>query len=445
MPLTEVKTSKKKKVGFVHLGCPKNLVDTETMLGILDKDNYEIVASEDDADIVLVNTCAFIDAAQKESVETLANLAGQDKELLITGCLAQRFQQELLDLFPEAKAVVGINNVAEIGDVMKKVEKGERVLAMQQDPTYILKEDSVRRHITVGSYTYVKIAEGCDFKCAFCIIPSMRGTFRSRSVENIVENVRELAQKGVPEVVLVGQDNTSYGKDINSSLAELLQQLDKIEELSWVRFMYAYPSLVTQELLETIARGNRLVKYLDVPLQHSHPDILKRMHRPYTNLIKFCDWVRASIPDVKIRTTFIVGFPGETDAHYQHLKETIQACRFDRLGVFEYSDVDGAASNTLDGKVPARVMKDRRNELMAMQQHISYDKNRELVGQTLPVLVDLVTEMGLAEGRTQWDAPEVDNTVQINIKPGQRVVPGEVLDVKITGCTPYDLKGEPVL
>lgn len=427
----------KKKVGFVHLGCPKNLVDTETMLGILDKDQHQIVASEEEADIVLVNTCAFIDSAQKESVSVLANLAEQGKELLITGCLAQKFQGELLDLFPEAKAVVGINNVAEIGDVMKRVESGERVLAMQQDPTYILEEDTVRRHITVGSYTYLKIAEGCDYKCSFCIIPSMRGTFRSRSVENIVENAREMAQRGVTEIILVGQDTTSYGKDIGSSLPALLRALNEVEEIEWIRFMYAYPNLVSDELLETINDCDKVVKYLDCPLQHSHPEILKRMRRPVTDLVEFAARARAKIKNVKLRTSFIVGFPGETEEHYQHLKEIIEQVQWDRLGVFEYSDVDTAHSKTLDGKVKKSVIKQRRNELMALQQQIAFAKNQEMIGQTVDVLIDMVNQYGTLIGRTQWDAPEVDNTVQVK---GQ-AVPGEIVKVKITHVTPYDLKG----
>jgi ribosomal protein S12 methylthiotransferase len=426
-----------KKVGFVHLGCPKNLVDTETMLGILDKEHHQIVASEEEADIVLVNTCAFIDSAQKESVSVLASLAEQGKELLITGCLAQKFQGELLDLFPEAKAVVGINNVAEIGAVMKRVENGERVLAMQQDPTYILEEDTVRRHITAGSYTYLKIAEGCDYKCSFCIIPSMRGLFRSRSLENIVQNAREMAQRGVTEIILVGQDTTSYGKDIGSSLPALLRALNEVEEIEWIRFMYAYPNLVSDELLETINDCDKVVKYLDCPLQHSHPDVLKRMRRPVTDLVAFAERARAKIKNVKLRTSFIVGFPGETEEHYQHLKEVIQQVQWDRLGVFEYSDVDTAHSKTLDDKVKKSVIKQRRNELMALQQQIAFTRNQAMIGQTVDVLIDMINQYGTLIGRTQWDAPEVDNTVQVK---GQ-AVPGEIVKVKITHVTPYDLKG----
>lgn len=427
----------KKKVGFVHLGCPKNLVDTETMLGILDGDGHEIVASEEEADIVLVNTCAFIEQAQQDSVRALATLAEQGKKLIISGCLAQKFQGELLDLFPEAGAVVGINNVPEIGAVMKRMETGERVLAIQQDPTYILEEDAIRKHITVGSYVYVKIAEGCDYRCSFCIIPSMRGDFRSRSVDNIVQNVRELAESGVTEVILVGQDTTSYGKDIQSSLPALLRALNEIDGIQWIRFLYAYPNLVSDELLDTIRTCEKVVKYLDCPLQHTHPEILKRMRRPVVDTEAFVARVREKVPGIRLRTGFIVGFPGETEEHYQHLKQTIQNVGWDRMGVFEYSDVDTAHSKTLDGKVPKRIIKQRRNELMALQQPIAYEKNRALVGQVLPVLIDTETQYGTLSGRTQWDAPEIDNSVLVK----GHAVPGEIVSVRITGATPYDLKG----
>jgi ribosomal protein S12 methylthiotransferase len=284
----------------------------------------------------------------------------------------------------------------------------------------------------------VKIAEGCDYNCSFCIIPSMRGAFRSRSVENIVENVTGLVQGGASEVVLVGQDTTSYGKDIGSSLPALLRSLNEIEGLQWIRFMYAYPNLVSDELLETINDCDKVVKYLDCPLQHSHPEILKRMRRPQADVVAFAQRVRSKIRNVKLRTSFIVGFPGETEEHYQHLKQTIQSVEWDRMGVFEYSDVDTAHSQTLDGKVPKAVIKARRNELMAIQQPISYAKNQALVGQTLPVLIDSINPYGTAIGRTQWDAPEVDNTVLVK----GHMTPGELVQVSITSATPYDLKGQ---
>lgn len=436
--MTQLSLETPQKIGFVHLGCPKNLVDTENMLGILEKDGHQIVASEEEADIVLVNTCAFIEKAQQESVRSLATLAEQGKKLVISGCLAQKFQGELLDLFPEAGAVVGINNVPEIGQVFRRMETGERVLAVQQDPTYILEDDTVRKHITVGSYVYVKIAEGCDYKCSFCIIPSMRGLFRSRPQANIIDNVKELADKGVSEVILVGQDTTSYGKDFEGgSLAGLLRALNDVDGIRWIRFMYAYPNLVSDELLETINDCDKVVKYLDCPLQHSHPEILKRMRRPQTDLVEFAERVRSKIKNVKLRTSFIVGFPGETEEHYQHLKDTIQQVEWDRLGVFEYSDVDTAHSQTLDGKVPKKIIKERRNELMAIQQPIAYAKNMAMVGDVVPVLIETQEKFGSLTGRTQWDAPEIDNTVQVK----GHAIPGEIVPVKITGATPYDLKG----
>jgi ribosomal protein S12 methylthiotransferase len=430
----------KKKIGFVHLGCPKNLVDTETMLGLLEKDGHQIVASESEADLVLVNTCAFIDDAQKESVQVLVNLAEQGKRLMIAGCLAQKFQGELLDLFPEADAVVGTHNVPDISSVLSRINKGERVLAVQQDPQFVLEEDTVRRHVTVGPWVYVKVSEGCDYRCTFCIIPSMRGNLRSRKIENIVENVRELADRGVSEVVLVGQDNTSFGKDTGENLSDLLERLNAIENLQWIRFLYAYPNdRLDTRLLHTIRDCDKVVKYLDCPLQHTHPDILKRMGRPIKDTVEFVDWIRSEVPDIRLRTSFITGFPGETEEHFQHMLDTVQRVEWDRLGVFEYSDVDTAASTNLDAKVPKKVMKARRKAIMELQQGISYRKNQALIGQTLPVIIDEQRPSGLLVGRTQWDAPEIDNAVLV--KATRTVVPGEIVPVLIQQATPYDLKG----
>jgi ribosomal protein S12 methylthiotransferase len=431
-------------IGFVHLGCPKNLVDTETMLGVLEADGHRLVSSDDEADLMLVNTCAFIDEAQKESIQTLVGLAERGKRLMIAGCLAQKFQGELLELFPEADAVVGTHNVADVASVLRRVQAGERVLATQQDPTYLLDDDTQRRHVTVGASVYVKISEGCDYRCKFCIIPSMRGNLRSRSVASIVESVRRLTDDGASEIVLIGQDNTSYGRDIDTDLPTLLRALNELPNLKWLRFLYAYPNnRLNQELLETIRDCDKVVKYLDCPLQHSHPAMLKAMNRPDFNGIEaWAEWVRATVPNIKLRTTFIVGFPGETDEHFEHLKQTIERVKFDRLGVFEYSDVDGAASNALGEKVPKAVAKQRRNQLMALQQTISYQLNQQLVGQTLPVIIDELRPSGLAVGRTQWDAPEVDNQVLISPTAGQAPpMPGEIVDVKVTGVTPYDVKG----
>jgi ribosomal protein S12 methylthiotransferase len=431
-------------IGFVHLGCPKNLVDTETMLGVLEADGHRLVSSDDEADLMLVNTCAFIDEAQKESIQTLVGLAERGKRLMIAGCLAQKFQGELLELFPEADAVVGTHNVADVASVLRRVQAGERVLATQQDPTYLLDDDTQRRHVTVGASVYVKISKRCDYRCKFCIIPSMRGNLRSRSVASIVESVRRLTDDGASEIVLIGQDNTSYGRDIDTNLPTLLRALNELPNLKWLRFLYAYPNnRLNQELLETIRDCDKVVKYLDCPLQHSHPAMLKAMNRPDFNGIEaWAEWVRAAVPNIKLRTTFIVGFPGETDEHFEHLKQTIERVKFDRLGVFEYSDVDGAASNALGEKVPKAVAKQRRNQLMALQQTISYQLNQQLVGQTLPVIIDELRPSGLAVGRTQWDAPEVDNQVLISPTAGQAPpMPGEIVPVTVTGVTPYDVKG----
>jgi ribosomal protein S12 methylthiotransferase len=442
MPTATSETVKPLNIGFVHLGCPKNLVDTETMLGRLEQDGHTIVADETDADMVLVNTCAFIEDAQKESIQTLVRLAEGGKRLLISGCLAQKFQGELLDLFPEADAVVGTHQVADVASVVRKVQQGERVLAIQQDPTYLLQDDGARRHVTMGASVYVKISEGCDYRCKFCIIPSMRGNLRSRTVDNIEASVKELVAKGVSEIVLIGQDNTSYGRDIDTDLPMLLKRLNQIEGLQWLRFLYAYPNnRLNDDLLDAIRASEHVVKYLDCPLQHTHPDMLKRMNRPIIDTVEWAKWVRESIPGVRLRSTFIVGFPGETDEEFQHLKDTIQAVEWDRLGVFEYSDVDSAASTDLPDKVPAKVKTQRRREIMEIQQGISYRKNQALIGQTLPVIVDEIRASGLIVGRSQWDSPEIDN--QVLIQAGTvNVLPGDLIAVKIGQVTPYDLKGQ---
>ena len=443
---TETTPSKVKPVsiGFLHLGCPKNLVDTETMLGKLANDGHRIVADEAEADLMLVNTCAFIEEAQKESVQALVRLAEQGKRLMIAGCLAQKFQGELLELFPEADAVVGTHQVADVASVLRRVQGGERVLSVQQDPTYLLHEDSHRHHITMGASVYVKVSEGCDYACQFCIIPSMRGKLRSRSVANIVENVKQLADKGVQEVVLVGQDNTSYGRDIGTDLPTLLEALNEVDGLSWIRFMYAYPnSRLDQRLLETIRDCDKVVKYLDCPLQHTHPEVLRLMKRPpLPNVGEWVDWVRSTVPGIKLRTSFIVGFPGETEEAFEHLRDQMELNRWDRLGVFEYSDVEGAASTLLPNKVGKATIKQRRNTLMALQQKIAYAANQALIGHTLPVLIDEIRSSGLAVARTQWDAPEVDNQALIAPYAGRpALLPGDLVAMKVTQVTPYDLKG----
>lgn len=427
-----------KRIGFVHLGCPKNLVDTENMLGLLHEAGHQIVGEESDADVMLVNTCSFIDKAQEESVRNLVHLAEAGKKIVITGCLSQKYKDELLDLIPEANAVVGTGDLTKIVDVVDRIHRGERVVSVTQDPTYILEDDSKRLHITAGSYVFLKIAEGCDYRCSFCIIPSLRGDFRSRSLESIVEDARRFAERGVSEIILVGQDTTSYGKEFGSSLPGLLRALNRVDGLQWIRFMYAYPNLVSDELLDTIAECEKVVKYLDCPLQHMHPEVLRRMRRPVMDHVAFTQRVRDRIPNVKLRTGLIVGFPGETEEHFDYLLETVREVEFDRLGVFEYSDVEGAYSQGLDGKVSKREIQRRRREVMALQQEISLRKNQALIGQTLNVLVDTANpNKNTFEGRTQWDAPEIDNRV-LGKGPA---VPGEIVPVTVQSVTPYDLKG----
>lgn len=426
------------KVGFVHLGCPKNLVDTENMLGLLSQAGHTIVADDAEADVMLVNTCSFIEDAQKESVKHLVQHAEAGKKIVVTGCLAQKYQGELLDLFPEAQGVVGTGNLTEIVDIVQKVRNGERIVSVTQDPTYILEDDSHRLNITHGGYVYLKIAEGCDYRCGFCIIPSMRGDFRSRTLESIVADAKKYADKGVSEVILIGQDTTSYGKDIQTSLPKLLRALNEVEGLNWIRFMYAYPNLVSDDLLDAMAECDKVVKYMDVPLQHMHPSVLKSMRRPVMDHIEMLKKIRSRVPNIKIRTGLIVGYPGETEEQFEFMLNSLDDAQFDRMGVFEYSDVEGAASQKLENKVPKKEITRRRNLMMAKQQSISLAKNKQLVGQTVDVLIDMIDPMkGTFEGRTQWDAPEVDNKVMGKVTGN--ILPGDIIPVTITSATAYDL------
>ncbi|MCA9807996.1 MAG: 30S ribosomal protein S12 methylthiotransferase RimO [Cyanobacteria bacterium HKST-UBA06] len=434
-----------KTIGYVHLGCPKNLVDTETMLGKLGSAGHRIVGDESQADVVLVNTCSFIDSAQQESVQNLVRLAEDGKKVIITGCLSQKYQSELLDLIPEAHAVVGTGDLDKIVEVVNRVDRGERVISVTQDPTYLLTDDSERMHVTMGSYVYLKIAEGCDYRCSFCIIPSMRGDFRSRSLSSIVDSARRLAEQGVPEVILVGQDTTSWGKDLTDGhrLPDLLRALNDIESLQWIRFMYAYPNLVSDDLLTAMAECDKVVNYLDCPLQHMHPDTLKRMRRPVMDHVAFAQRVRQAVPNVKLRTGLIVGFPGETEAEFEFLLDAVERIRFDRLGVFEYSDVAGAHSQSLENKVDAQEISRRRHAVMTAQHRIASQLNQAMRGQTIDVVVESVDPAtGRLTGRSQWDAPEIDNLVIVQLNEGQSALPGQIVPVTVTTTGPYDLYGQ---
>jgi len=433
-----------KKVALINHGCAKNLVDSELMLGMLAQAGFKITLDETDCDIVIINTCSFIHDAETESVQSILEMVNEGKKVVITGCLPQRHKMEIHEAIPEAVAMVGTSDISKIVDVVKRVASDDKefVYEIADKPEYIYPEMIERQQITVGASSYIKIADGCNYQCGYCIIPQLRGAYRSRSIENVVEEARKLAQKGVTELVLVAQDTTSYGIDIygKPSLAKLLSELEKVEEIQWIRVMYAYPSMFSDELIEVFKNSKKIVKYIDIPLQHSHPDILKAMKRPgvsYEDLIKK---IRDNIEGVAIRTTFIVGYPGEDEEHFKHLKDFISRVRFDRLGVFEYSREKNTYSYDLDEQVSAKVKRARKNEIMEMQQKISAEINESFVGKTIPCIIEATTDDGKILGRTYRDAPEIDGVIFIEAD-GENVIPGDVVDVKVTCADEYDMYG----
>jgi ribosomal protein S12 methylthiotransferase len=443
-----------RKVGFVSLGCPKNLVDSEVMMGILAREGYELTPRADDAEILVVNTCSFIEPAQKESVDAILEMAehkkfGSAKKLIVAGCLVERYRDQILEQIPEVDAVVG---TGEVERIIEAVEGDLKVLPAQ--PPAFLYHDLTPRIITTPKHqAYIKIAEGCDHPCTFCIIPQLRGKFRSRRFESVVREAENLARSGAREITLIGQDTTSYGEDLGlrDGLAQLLERLAQVEDLLWVRFLYAYPNRVTQKMLETLAAHERLAKYIDMPLQHASRNVLARMKRGSHGdaFLKLLERMRATIPGVALRTSFIVGFPGETEADFQELYDFVAAAKLDWMGVFEYSDVDNAGSFPLDGKVDAKTINDRSNRLMALQKKISRENLRRLKGRTETALVEGPSKDNplVWEARLESMAPDIDGKLyltDIELPSGEVAQSGDVVNVEITRTDAYDLIGRVV-
>ncbi len=433
--------SHKPSVAISHLGCEKNRVDTEHMLGLLVKAGYAVDSDEATADYVIVNTCSFIEEARKESVRTLVELAEADKKIVITGCLAQHFQSELLDEIPEAVALVGTGDYHKIVNVIERAEAGERVKAVSAEPTYIADETVPRYRTTTEGVAYIRIAEGCNYSCAFCIIPHLRGKQRSRPIESIVAEAHQLASEGVQELVLISQITTNYGTDIygKPQLAELIRALGDVD-VPWVRMHYAYPTGLTPAVLAAIRETPNALPYLDLPLQHSHPEILRAMNRPWQGRVNddIIERLRAELPDAVLRTTFIVGFPGETEAHFEHLKTFVQRHQFDHVGVFTFSPEAGTAAVELPNPVPEAVKHQRREALMFAQQEISFRRNQAEIGRTVPVLIEQINP-ATAEciGRSARFAPDVDGLVYV-----KGVAPlGQLVPVHIDAADTYDLYG----
>ncbi|MGI8936021.1 MAG: 30S ribosomal protein S12 methylthiotransferase RimO [Phormidesmis sp.] len=431
----------KPTIAVSHLGCEKNRVDSEHMLGLLAAAGYGVGANEELADYVIVNTCSFIESAREESVRTLVELAEADKKIVITGCLAQHFQGELLAEIPEAVALVGTGDYHKIVDVIERAEAGERVKEVSAEPTYIADETVPRYRTTSEGVAYVRVAEGCDYKCAFCIIPHLRGKQRSRPIESIVAEAHQLAAQGVQEIILISQITTNYGVDIygKPKLAELLRALGGVD-VPWVRMHYAYPTGLTPAVISAIQDTPNALPYLDLPLQHSHPEVLRAMNRPWQGQVndQIIENLKASLPDAVLRTTFIVGFPGETAEHFEHLKSFVQRHQFDHVGVFTFSPEEGTAAYDLPNQIEQSVKDARRDALMIAQQEISFRRNQTQIGRVVDVLIEQENpSTGELIGRSARFAPDVDGLVYIK---GQAAL-GQLVPVTIESADAYDLFG----
>jgi ribosomal protein S12 methylthiotransferase len=437
------------KVGFISLGCPKNLVDSEVMMGQLTARGHELTPHPDQAEVLVVNTCSFIDPAKKESIDTILEMAeykkvGQAKRLVVAGCLVERYRGDITKDMPEVDALIGTNEIERIVAVCEGIDDP----APAPEP-YLYHDLTPRVLATPRHFAYLKIAEGCDHPCTFCVIPQYRGNFRSRRFESVISEATRLFKQGVREINLIGQDTTCYGEDLDlkDGLAQLLARLAQIEtpQSKWVRFLYAYPNKVTQKLLDTIAEHADLVKYIDMPLQHASAPVLKRMKRGASGdiFLKLIERIRRTIPGVAIRTSFIAGFPGETDADFETLCQFVEAAQLDRLGVFSYSDEDSSKSYALDGKVDGRTISNRKRRLMSIQRKLSRAKNRKMVGQQVPVLVEGPspdTDL-LWQARMSTQAPDIDGTVLINDFEGAEPAPGQMRLLRVTESHDYDLIG----
>jgi ribosomal protein S12 methylthiotransferase len=474
------------RIGFVSLGCPKNLVDSEVMMGLLDRAGAEMTSRPETADILVVNTCSFIDKAKQESIDTILQMAqhklsGKARKLIVAGCLVERYRDEIRKNMPEVDAVVGTGELEAIlaaagldtpsappqspqlfsilpsstsrpeGDLRESQGRFTREQwegAEAKLPQYLYDHTTPRLLTTQKSSAYIKIAEGCDHPCSFCVIPNLRGKFRSRRFESVVAEAEQLVAQGVRELTLIGQDTTCYGEDLGmkDGLAQLLDSLARIPDLKWLRFLYAYPNKVTGRLLETIARHDNICKYLDMPLQHASAAVLKSMRRGGNAdiFLKTIERVRATVPDVAIRTTFITGFPGESEADFAVLSDFVRAAQLDWLGVFSYSDEEGSGAFHLGDKVPSRTIEARRRSLMRLQQSISRKSRARLVGRRFDLLVEGPSEETplLWDGRTQHQAPEIDGKVYINdFGPFEQLNPGQFYQCEITESQDYDLVG----
>lgn len=439
-----------KKVGMVSLGCPKNTVDSERVLGDLVTSGYDLTPDEEDAEIIIVNTCGFIESAKKESIDAILEMAqkkidGKCQKLIVTGCLAERHTQELLDEIPEIDHMLGVGQYPQLKNILEEGDFESRNHVATPAEYY---ESYTDRLLTTAFYTaYLKIAEGCSNRCAFCIIPKMRGPMRSRSPESILAEAENLAQRGVKEFNIISQDTTMYGFDLamKDGLERLLKGMAKIDGVEWMRLLYCYPTFLNSDVIDYIASEEKVCRYIDVPLQHTHDEMLKSMKRQETEggVRKMIDELRLKIPEIALRTTFITGFPGETDEHFKHMLRFICEMQFDHVGIFTYSDEEGTTAFDYPGRVPEEVKEERKNILMEFQKEIALRKNQEKVGQFESVLVEGfdAQENYIMTGRLASQAPDIDGQVILEKCEAE---PGEIIPVRITAAADYDLVAEPV-
>ena len=455
-----------KNVLFVSLGCDKNLVDSEKMLGLLNEAGYRVAQEESEADAIVVNTCCFIHDAKEESVETILEMAewkkkGRLKALIVTGCMAQRYQDEIQQEIPEVDAVIGTTGYTDIvpilDEILAEAEASQKEAAVEEPkeksfvnccPSIDLLPASLadKRVVTTGGYTaYLKIAEGCNKRCTYCIIPYIRGHYRSFPMEDLLEEARKLAEGGVKELILIAQETTVYGMDCygRKALPELLTKLCEIEGIEWIRILYCYPEEITDELIAVMKKEKKICHYLDIPIQHSEDTILKRMGRRTNRaeLVSLVEKLRKEIPDIVLRTTLITGFPGETEEEFKNMVDFVDSMEFDRLGVFPYSAEEGTKAAEMDGQITEEVKESRRDEIMALQQEISADKAASRIDDEMSVLIEgYLYEDDIYIGRTYMDAPKVDGNVFVRAE--EELISGDIVPVRITGANEYDLMGD---
>lgn len=434
---------------FISLGCDKNLVDSEVMLGLLDQKGYKIVDEESEADVIVINTCCFINDAKEESVQTILEMAeykkeGRLKALIVTGCLAQRYQQEILDEIPEVDAVLGTTSYDKITEAVEEALAGNGHVEVT-DINALPLVDEKRLVTTGGHFAYLKIAEGCDKHCTYCIIPKLRGNYRSVPMERLIKEAEDLAEQGVKELILVAQETTVYGQDIygEKSLHKLLKELCKISGIRWIRILYCYPEEIDDNLIQVIKEEPKICHYLDLPIQHASDEILKRMGRRTSKkqLVEIIGKLRSEIPDIALRTTLITGFPGESEANHEELMEFVDEMEFDRLGVFTYSPEEDTPAADMPEQIEESVKEDRQAELMELQQDIAFDKAEDMVGSEVLMMVEgKVADENVYVGRTYKDAPNVDGLIFVHTDA--ELITGDFAKVKVTGALEYDLIGE---